>query len=240
MKAVVLFSGGVDSTTCLVKAIKKYGEKEVLALSIYYGQKHDKEIEVSKNLASYLKVKHQILDLKEIFEKSNCSLLKQSNIEIPLGSYKSLKDKEDVISTYVPYRNGLFLSVAASLALSLDASVIYYGIHKDDSAIAAYPDTSIEFNKAISKAIYIGSGKKVKVLAPFANKDKKEVVKQGLKLKVPFSLTWSCYEGKDKACGLCGTCIDRQKAFLENGVIDPIEYEKRLTLEEIEEKENEK
>ncbi len=227
MKALVLFSGGLDSTTCLAMAIKKYGKENVLALSVYYGQKHKKEMESADKIIKYYQCQHQTLDLKEIFKESKCSLLESSQKEIPLGSYEEQlnKEKNAAISTYVPYRNGLFLSVAASIALSVDATEIYYGAHADDAILNAYPDTSIAFNEAIAKAIYIGSGNKLTIVAPFINKSKAEVVKMGLELKVPYELTWSCYEGKDKACGKCGTCIDRLKAFAANGVKDPIDYE---------------
>ena len=100
--------------------------------------------------------------------------------------------------------------------------VIYYGAHSDDAAGSAYPDCSAEFNKAIGDAIYLGSGKSVRVEAPFVEWTKKDIVKEGLRLNVPYELTWSCYEGQDKPCGKCGTCIDREKAFELNGTIDPL------------------
>lgn len=224
MKALVLFSGGVDSTTCLGMAIEKYGVQNVVALSVSYGQKHIKEIEASEKIAKYYGVEHIFLDLAKIFTYSNCSLLSHSEEEIPHESYVNQlsKTEGEPVSTYVPFRNGLFLSSAASIALSKDCEVIYYGAHSDDAAGSAYPDCSSVFNDAINTAIYEGSGRKLKVIAPFVDWTKKEVVKEGLRLQVPYELTWSCYEGKDKPCGLCGTCIDRAKAFEENGVKDPV------------------
>ena len=227
MKALVLFSGGLDSTTLLALAINKYGKDNVLALSISYGQKHIKEIDASNKICSYYDVEHIYLDLAKIFEYSDCSLLNKNNKDIPLGNYKEQLDKNngDTISTYVPFRNGLFLSCAASIALSKNCEIIYYGAHSDDAALNAYPDCSKEFNDSINNAIYIGSGKKVKVEGPFINLHKKDIVKKGLFLNAPYELTWSCYNGNDKACGKCATCLDRIKAFEENGVKDPIEYE---------------
>ena len=225
MRALVLFSGGLDSTTSLALAINQYGKENVVALSISYGQKHIKEIKVSNDIAAYYGVEHIYLDLSKIFEYSNCSLLSHSNEEIPKGDYKEQLEKKDVLTTYVPYRNGLFLSSAAAIAISKNCDVIYYGAHKDDSNNDAYPDCSAEFTKAINEAIYIGSGKKVRVIGPFVGMHKKDIVKLGTELNVPYELTWSCYEGHDKACGKCGTCIDRKKAFLELGLKDPIEYE---------------
>ena len=125
------------------------------------------------------------------------------------------------VSTYVPFRNGLFLSSAASIAISKGCSEIYYGAHADDAAGSAYPDCSSDFNNAINEAIYLGSGKQIKVVAPFINETKDQVVKKGLELNVPYKYTWSCYEGSEKPCGKCGTCIDRARAFELNGINDP-------------------
>lgn len=223
MKALVLFSGGVDSTTCLGMAIEKYGVENVCALSVSYGQKHTKEIEASDKIAAYYGVEHIYLDIAKIFEYSDCSLLSHSDAEIPEESYASQLEKTDgkPVSTYVPFRNGLFLSSAASIAISKGCDVIYYGAHSDDAAGNAYPDCSDAFNNAMSDAIYIGSGEQLRIEAPFVKWTKADVVKKGLELKVPYEYTWSCYEGGDKPCGKCGTCIDRAKAFEANGVKDP-------------------
>lgn len=227
MKALVLFSGGLDSTVCLALAVREYGAEEVLALSIYYGQKHQKEMEASERIAAFYGVKRVTLDLGEIFKDSNCTLLQGAAEEIPHEEYAAQLEKTDgaPVNTYVPFRNGLFLSSAAAIALSNGCEVIYYGAHADDAAGSAYPDTSAEFNQAVSDAIYIGSGKVLRVVAPFIHASKAGVVKTGTELKVPFELTWSCYEGHEKACGVCGTCRDRIRAFRENGLTDPIEYE---------------
>ena len=194
-----------------------------MALSIAYGQKHTKEIECSQKIAQHYGVEHLYLDLGKIFQYSNCSLLSHSDQKIPTESYAKQIEKTDgaPVSTYVPFRNGLFLSSAASIALSKGCEVIYYGAHSDDAAGNAYPDCSDAFNKAINEAIYIGSGNQLKVEAPFIGLTKAQVVKKGLELKVPYELTWSCYMGEDKPCGVCGTCLDRAKAFAENGVADP-------------------
>ena len=227
MKALVLSSGGLDSTTCLALAIEKYGKENVIALSVFYGQKHDKELQAAKKVAEYYGVIHKSLDLAEIFKDSDCSLLQGSSQEIPEESYDEQLKKTDgkPVSTYVPFRNGLFLSCAASIALSNGCDVIYYGAHSDDAAGSAYPDCSDEFNKAMNEAIYLGSGKELHIEAPFVLLTKADVVRIGTKLKVPYELTWSCYEGGDKPCGKCGTCIDRRKAFAANGLKDPLDLE---------------
>ena len=227
MKALVLFSGGLDSSVCLGLAVNQYGAENVLALSIYYGQKHKKEMEASEKVAAFYGVKRITLDLGEIFRDSNCTLLENAKEEIPHEEYAEQLKKSGgaPVNTYVPYRNGLFLSSAASIALSHGCEVIYYGAHADDAAGNAYPDTSVEFNQAISDAICIGSGKALRVIAPFIDQPKAKVVAEGARIGVPFELTWSCYEGHEKACGVCGTCRDRRRAFAENGLTDPVEYE---------------
>lgn len=227
MKALVLFSGGLDSSVCLGLAVKEYGADEVIALAIYYGQKHKKEMEASERVAEYYGVKRMTLNLGAIFKDSKCSLLEGASEEIPHEEYAEQLKKTGgaPVNTYVPYRNGLFLSSAASIALSHGCEVIYYGAHADDAAGNAYPDTSTAFNKAISDAIYIGSGEELRIVAPFIDKSKAEVVSVGMNIGVPFELTWSCYEGHDKACGVCGTCRDRLHAFAANGMTDPVQYE---------------
>lgn len=222
--ALVLTSGGVDSTTALALAIEKYGSDHVIALSISYGQKHTKELEAAKAVAAHYGVEQRFLDLALIFKDSNCSLLEGSTEEIPEASYAEQIAEthgETPVSTYVPFRNGLFLSAAASISLSNDCEVIYYGAHTDDAAGFAYPDCSPVFNKAMNDAIYEGSGHQLHIEAPFVNKTKADIVALGLKLGVPYALTWSCYEGGEKPCGKCGTCIDRAAAFAANGVADP-------------------
>lgn len=223
MEALVLFSGGVDSTTCLGIAVDKYGSENVLALSVSYGQKHTKEIDSARAVAKHYGVELYELDLSEMFRFSDCSLLKGSSEEVPHESYaEQLKETNgSPVSTYVPFRNGLFISSAAAIAISRGCSVIYYGAHSDDAAGNAYPDCSETFNNAMSEAVWVGSGNQVRIEAPFVSKTKAEVVKMGLALGVPYELTWSCYEGGDVPCGKCGTCIDRAKAFAENGVSDP-------------------
>lgn len=227
MKAMVLFSGGLDSTTCLALAIERFGPENVIPLSIYYGQKHDKEIQAARDILNHYSLTGKSLDLSTVFADSNCSLLTHSSTDIPEEAYDTQLQKTNgaPVSTYVPFRNGLFLSCAASMALSLDCQYLYYGVHRDDAAGNAYPDCSEDFNKAMYEAIYLGSGKQVEIVAPFVDLTKADIVRKGTELQVPYELTWSCYEGHEKACGKCGTCIDRINAFESNGLTDPISYE---------------
>lgn len=225
-KAIVMSSGGVDSTTCVGIAVDKFGAENVVTVSFKYGQKHDKELICAQEVADYYSVPHYVLDLTNIMQYSNCSLLKQSTEEIKHKSYAEqiAEDGEGMVSTYVPFRNGLMLSSAAALAMSLfpkDNVSLYIGAHADDAAGNAYADCSQAFTDAMSRAINIGTYENVHVEAPLVNMNKAEVVKTGLALHVPYEATWSCYEGGNIPCGTCGTCIDRAAAFAANGVEDP-------------------
>lgn len=227
MKAVVLLSGGIDSTTCLAAAVERYGADEVAALSIYYGQKHDKELQAAERVAAYYGVRHEVQDIAAVFSLSDCPLLKGSSKKIDHTSYHEQLEKQGgsgTVSTYVPFRNGLFLSYAAAIALELGAHALYYGAHADDACGNAYPDCSEAFAKAMGTAIWEGSGKALSLEAPLIAMTKAEVVAWGLKLKAPYQYTWSCYEGGDKPCGVCGTCRDRAKAFAANGIEDPASH----------------
>ena len=224
MRALVLYSGGVDSTTLLAMAVDRYGSDNVVALSISYGQRHEKELKAARDVARYYHVEQRFLDLAAIFADSSCSLLAHSEKDIPKESYAEQLEQADtkLVSTYVPFRNGLFLSSAASMALSLECSVLYYGAHHDDWAGNAYPDCSREFVAAMNNAIMEGTGGELHMEAPFVEWSKADSVKKGLELNVPYELTWSCYEGGDKPCGVCATCIDRKRAFELNGSVDPL------------------
>lgn len=225
-KAIVLSSGGVDSTTCLAMAVAEVGATNVTSLSMYYGQRHHKELEAARAIAEHYGVNHIELNLTPVFAYSDCPLLQHSTEEIPEGDYAEQIDRSDngMVSTYVPFRNGMFLSAAASVASSIypDAPVaIYIGAHADDAAGNAYADCSEEFIDALDDAIYAGTYNKVTIKAPFVCMSKADVVRKGLELGAPYRLTWSCYAGGDRPCGKCGTCIDRAKAFEANRFVDP-------------------
>ena len=225
-KTVVLLSGGIDSTTCLALAVSS-GENDVYALNITYGQKHVRELKSAAAVAAYYHVPYRLLDLSSVFAESSCSLLSHSNKEIDHSSYaEQLKKKgnEGKVGTYVPFRNGLMLSAAAGYAESIGAVRIVYGAHADDAAGRAYPDCTPEFVKYMNLAITEGTGGAVSLEAPFISCNKAEIVRRGLELKVPYHLTWSCYEGGEYPCGTCGTCRDRIRAFEINNARDPLIY----------------
>lgn len=226
MKTIVLFSGGLDSTTALALAVAEHGADNVTALSVFYGQRHDKELCAAKKIADYYKVRQKLIDLLPLFRYSDCSLLCGSSEEIPKKSYaEQLKEASgNPVSTYVPFRNGLFISAAASIGLSLGCERIYYAIHRDDAAGNAYPDCSEKFHSFMKNAVETGTGGKIFLFAPFVTWTKAQIVRYGLNMHVPYELTWSCYAGDGKPCGVCGTCRDRIKAFELNGVKDPLKY----------------
>ena len=230
-KAIVLNSGGCDSTTCVGLAIERLGAPNVITASINYGQRHVKELECAQNVAEHYGVEHIVIDLLDtgIFSESRCPLIASSGGSIPHESYAHQIEEngEGMVETYVPFRNGLILSCMAAVAMSrfLGEKVdIYIGAHADDAAGEAYADCSAEFVDAMDRAISIGTYGKVHIVAPFAKTNKAGVVAEGLRLGVPYELTWSCYEGGDVQCGTCGTCIDRKAAFAANGVVDPVPY----------------
>lgn len=224
--AVVLSSGGLDSSTCIAWAIKNAGYAEVVSLSVYYGQRHEKELEYAREIADYYNIRHLELDLQSVMQYSNCNLLAKNEDTIPNKSYAEQIEENGTgrVSTYVPFRNGLMLSVATAISDSLfpeEKVDILYGAHADDAAGEAYADCSSEFANAMGRAINIGTYGNIAVVAPFVDKTKADIVKLGLSLNVPYELTWSCYHGDAEPCHKCGTCIDRENAFKANGVIDP-------------------
>lgn len=222
-KILVLASGGLDSTCLLHKAVDKVGASNVFALNMYYGQKHHKEMECFQWQMERLGIEnYRTLDLSSIFEGyKGCTLL-QGGGDIPHESYaEQLAKKPGTVSTYVPFRNGLFLSVAASIALQEGCDTIWYGAHADDAAGDAYPDCTPEFIEAMSNAIWEGSGQAVNMYGPWAKLNKAGVVAEGIATGMTqedFEHTWSCYEGGDEPCGKCGTCIDRKAALVANGL----------------------
>lgn len=217
MKALVILSGGLDSTTALYWAIKEYDYVETITFN--YGSKHnDIENKYAKMTCDRLGIKNTLIHLDFINNYFKSDLLKTGG-EVPNGYY----NKDNIKSTVVPFRNGIMLSIASGFAESNGLDVIILGNHSGDHVI--YPDCRPEFIDSISKAIYNGTDSHIKVLSPFCNISKKDIIKIGNDLGVDFSLTYSCYKGKEKHCGKCGTCQERKKSFQELGIKDPTEYE---------------
>lgn len=218
-KAIVLLSGGMDSTVTAALA-KKYND-EVIALNMYYGQRHDVEQACAEAQAKLLGLADYIeMDLTDLFRYMKSALLPASGIEIDDN-----QPKNQVGATYVPGRNSIFLSVAAGVADSMGAQYVYYGAHADDHS--GYPDCRPAYYEAMREALRQGTVNGVTLMAPFINHRKSEIVRVGMELGVDFSLTHSCYRGERPACGTCPTCQLRLQAFAEAGFEDPLNYRTR-------------
>ena len=212
MKAVLIYSGGLDSTTLLYE----YRDSIALAVSFDYGSKHNKrELEYAAVNCKRLGIKHLIIPLGFIGQYFKSDLL-LSGGDIPEGSYAD----ENMRSTVVPFRNGIMLAIAAGLAESYELDAIMLANHGGDHAI--YPDCRPEFIDAFAAAVKAGTYNGVKVVSPYCNITKRDIALRGRDLGVDYSLTYSCYKGGEKHCGKCGTCTERKEA-LEG--FDPTEYE---------------
>lgn len=216
-KAIVLFSGGLDSTTCLYWAIEHGYECE--ALTVSYGQRHDREVLAAQMIARNLGVKHHLITLNLPWLVS--SSLVDKNQQIPDVALEDIP-KEGIPSTYVPGRNLMFLSIAGSLLDAIGADAIIAGPNAID--FSGYPDCTPAFFKAAADALNrgtkVGVTEGIEVLAPLMRLSKTQIVQLAAKLKVPFELTWSCYAGGQKPCGHCDSCKLRAKGFAEAGVRD--------------------
>ena len=216
-KAIVLFSGGLDSTTCLYWALDKGYECE--ALTVSYGQRHDREVLAAQMITRNLGVKHHLITL-DLPWLSCCSLV-DKNQKLPDVALEDIP-KEGIPSTYVPGRNLMFLSIAGSLLDAVEADAIIAGPNAVD--FSGYPDCTPAFYKAAGEALNRGTKRGVRegieVLAPLMELSKPDIVRLAAQLKVPFELTWSCYAGGKKPCGHCDSCKLRAKGFAEAGVHD--------------------
>jgi 7-cyano-7-deazaguanine synthase len=219
---LVVLSGGLDSGVALAQAIEQGSNQTVSAVTFDYGQKHRIELEHAHKLAEVYGVRcveRQVLGI------SKQGALLDAATPMPQATYEELQEAQGPSPTYVPYRNGTFLSLAASHALEIGAERIVAGMHAEDAHNWAYPDCTPEFIGAMQNAIYIGTYHKVRLECPWTYMTKREIVARGLELSFPFQVTHSCYEGTIPACGVCPTCIGRLEAFKANGVRDPIEYQ---------------
>ena len=217
-KAVVVYSGGMDSYTVLHEAISK--GKEVYALSFNYGQKHNKELIIAAQVCRELGVSHKVVDITAINSlMAGSSLTSDSNEAIPEGDYEDANMK----STVVPNRNMVLISMAIAYAVSLEASQVFYGAHSGDHDI--YPDCRPEFVEAINAVSLIANYQAVEIVAPFLRSSKADILAAGINMKLDYAKTWTCYNGREKACGKCGSCLERLESFKAHGLVDPIPYE---------------
>ena len=214
MEAVLILSGGVDSTTLLYKMVDE--GYNVHALTFNYAQRHKKEIDCAKRIAAKLQVIHHIVDLRSLARFLGGSALLGGK-DVPSCHYT----EEAARQTIVPNRNMIMLSIASGYAEAENVPGVFYAAHKNDSTI--YPDCRAEFVEALKPAIRLATAwHPVELHAPFVDLTKAEIVKIGLDLKVPYQLTWSCYKGEEVPCHACPTCIEREEAFQINGTVDPL------------------
>ena len=214
MKAVLIFSGGMDSTTLLYDLIHE--GYEVSAITFDYRQKHHKEIRCAEKTCKKLQVPHKIIDVSVLNDLAPSSLTR-AQWDVPEGNYA----EETMKQTVVPNRNMVFLSLAASYAIGIGAKDLFYAAHAGDHAI--YPDCRLAFVSAMTTALHLCDWNDVTLHAPYLMISKGDIVKKGLALNVDYVDTWSCYKGEDLPCGKCGACTERREAFGLAGVADPLE-----------------
>ena len=224
MKYVVLLSGGLDSSTVLGIIINKVESKDIFALSINYNQRHNKELESARKIAKFYGVDHKIMNL-DLRAFGGSALT--SDIEVPTD--RTLEEMgKDIPITYVPGRNTIFISLALSYAETIDADVVALGVNALD--YSGYPDCRPEFIEKFRQLSRLANkrgieGRPIEIYTPIIGNTKSDIVKIGTLLNVPYEYTWSCYNGGEKACGVCDSCKLRLQGFAENGISDPIEYE---------------
>lgn len=219
-KAVVIVSGGMDSTVLTYWA--RHEGFTVSLVSFDYGQRHKRELIYASLLAKRLQVPHHIVDLTSITDllrASDSSLV--SDAPVPEGHYSAAT----MAKTVVPNRNAIMLSIAYGHAVAIGATKVLTGVHAGDHAV--YPDCRPEFITSLTSALQLGNEGfgRPEILAPFVFLTKSDIATYGMILNVPFELTWSCYNGRDKHCGRCGTCVERLEALHMAGVEDKTEYE---------------
>ncbi|MGF2735845.1 7-cyano-7-deazaguanine synthase QueC [Marinobacter sp. DUT-1] len=215
---VVIYSGGMDSFTLLNLARAR--GYQVHALSFNYGQRHVRELDCARQVCADLGIPHKEIDIRAMSGVMSGSSL-TSDIEVPEGHY----EEDSMKATVVPNRNMILLSLATGYAVTVGASAVWFGAHGGDHAI--YPDCRPEFVEKMDAVCRVANYEPVAIEAPFIRMDKGEILAEGLELGLDYSLTWTCYNGRDKACGRCGSCVERLEAFAANGVTDPLEYEEQ-------------
>lgn len=218
MKSIALISGGIDSF--VAAALEKSKGSTILGLTVNYRQIHSREMTAALKVCDFLKLKeHMLIDIDLSWLPSSLTdknyIEKQQNSKIP--------------DTYVPARNTILISLALAYAEAVDADSIVIGVHSID--YSGYPDCRPQYIKAFQKLIDIGTrktieGGRIELNTPLILMKKSEIIKLGISLGLDFSITWSCYKGGSKACGICDSCRIRLEAFKQAGIEDPIEYEK--------------
>ena len=216
-KAIVIYSGGLDST-CLLYRL--YKDSEVVALIFNYGQRHSIEINEAINNCKKLEIPYKILDISFFKDIASSSALLDMSLEIP--KIKDVAGHAQPLS-HVPNRNMIFLSIAAAIAESIKAPNIYYGAAEVDTHSGNW-DCSLDFLKYINQTLNLNRSNQAQVIAPYITFSKANIIKDGIENKVDFKNTHTCYKGEEIACGTCSACSSRIQGFLEAGYIDPKQY----------------
>ncbi|MCX7927645.1 MAG: 7-cyano-7-deazaguanine synthase QueC [Candidatus Omnitrophica bacterium] len=219
-KAVVLLSGGLDSSTTLFEAIRQ--GFRCFCLSFDYGQRHKKELVACRRITEYAKVPLTVLKITLPWKGSS---LIDYKLKIPVAEEESFDKKKAIPNTYVPARNIIFLSYAVSYAEAIGAEAIFIGANAVD--YSGYPDCRSSFYRVFRKLVSVGTktgaqNKKIEIKTPLINLTKAQIIERGIKLGVPYQLTWSCYRGKKHPCQSCDSCLWRKKGFKEAGIKDPL------------------
>lgn len=215
-RAVVIYSGGMDSFTVLHKALAE--GYDVHALSFNYGQRHSRELESARTVCERLGISHKIVDIRAIHGLIDNSSLTNPDQDLPTGEY----DTTNMTSTVVPNRNMILLSMAIGYAVNIEAEHCFYGAHGADHAI--YPDCRPAFVEGMRNVAQIANYTPVDIHVPYLHADKSDILRDGLAMGLDYADTWTCYLGEEKACGECGSCRERLRAFAENGCTDPVPY----------------
>lgn len=217
--AVIIYSGGLDSTTLLYELIAN--RTQVKALGFNYGQRHSRELVSARAICEDLGVPFESVDVSGLAALLPGSSQTDTSVPVPEGHY----EEESMKLTVVPNRNMIMLSIAAAHAIAIGYEVVAYAAHAGDHAI--YPDCRPHFVTAMDRAFQQSDWKEIHLFAPYVEKqmDKGDIVARGAQLGVPYNRTWTCYKGRSKHCGLCGSCRERKDAFIKAGVIDPTGYE---------------
>lgn len=223
MRAVSLLSGGLDSTVVLAYALSE--GFDVVPLTVRYGQRHSRELDSAKRVVEHYGLRHHVVMDLDLRSFTGSALTSQS-VEVPEKASVA-EIGEGIPVTYVPARNIIFLSLAAGLCETIGAEAIFIGANAID--YSGYPDCRPEFFEAFEQTLRVGTkagveGHAPRIHAPILRMSKSEIVRLGSELKAPLELTWSCYQGGERACGHCDSCLLRLKGFKEVGVPDPLEY----------------
>ncbi|RBI67498.1 7-cyano-7-deazaguanine synthase QueC [Vreelandella sulfidaeris] len=214
--AIVIYSGGMDSFTVLHRALRE--GLNVHALSFDYGQRHARELDTARQVCAALGLPHQVVDIRAIHSLIDNSALTNPDQPMPQGNYAA----DNLNDTVVPNRNMILLSLAIAKAVNIGAERVDYGAHGGDHVL--YPDCRPEFVEAMNHVAGIANFEPVKLHAPYLYASKADILREGLAMGLDYRLTWTCYEGRELACGVCGSCRERLAAFAANGVTDPLGY----------------